>query len=138
MKKRMVYCILPVAALLLELLPYGAVCNFANPNGAPWRKTFSYFSLVPFGYANVSPFLTAVLTVGVLALLLVFLLTGKRPLLLWVKLLLSAGIVLSLCPLLLGVRFFSVVGALITASLLAALWECGRVDFEQLAAVPAP
>lgn len=121
MKKRMVYCILPVAALLLELLPCGAVCNFANPDGAPWRKTFSYFSLVPFGYANVGPFLTAVLTVGILALLAAFLLTGKRPLLLWVKLLLSAGIVLSLCPLLLGVHFFSVVGALITASLLAEL-----------------
>ena len=62
MRKRMVYCILPVAALVLELLPWGAVCNFANPNGAPWRRTFSYFSLIPFGYANVGPFLTGVLT----------------------------------------------------------------------------
>ncbi len=119
MRKRMVYCILPVAALVLELLPWGAVCNFANPNGAPWRRTFSYFSLIPFGYANVGPFLTGVLTVGALALLLVFLLTGKRPLLLWVKILLGVGVVLSLCPLLFGVRFFSAVGALITAALLA-------------------
>ena len=121
MQKRIAYCVLPMAALLLELLPWGAVCCFANPDGAPRRKTFSYFSLVPFGYANVGPFLTAVLTVGVLVLLVVFLLTGKRPILLWVKILLGIGVVLSLCPLLLGAQLFSVTGALITAALLLEL-----------------
>ena len=121
MQKRIAYCVLPMAALLLELLPWGAVCCFANPDGAPWRKTFSYFCLVPFGYANVGPFLTAVLTVGVLVLLAVFLLTGKRRILLWVKILLGIGVVMSLCPLLLGAHFFSVTGALITAALLAEL-----------------
>lgn len=49
MKKRFLYLIFPAVALILEILPFGAVCNFANPDGEPWRETFSYFSLTPFG-----------------------------------------------------------------------------------------
>ena len=56
MKKRLLYLILPLVTVILELLPYGAVCNFMNPEGDPWRETFSYFSLTPFGYANFAPF----------------------------------------------------------------------------------
>ena len=41
MKKRLTYLILPVVTLILEILPYGAVCQFANPEGAPWRETLA-------------------------------------------------------------------------------------------------
>lgn len=121
MKKRLLYLILPVVTLVLEILPYGAVCNFANPEGAPWRKTFSYFDLLPFGYANVAPLFTAVLTCVILALLLVYWVTAGPRLMTAIRVLLCVGIVLSLCPLLYGIRFFSVVGLLITVSLLAEL-----------------
>ena len=50
------------AALFLELLPWGAVLNFARPEGEPFRQTYSYFSLTPFGYANFTPLLTGLLT----------------------------------------------------------------------------
>ena len=121
MKKRLLYLILPVVTLVLEILPYGAVCNFANPEGEPWRKTFSYFDLLPFGYANVAPLFTAVLTCVILALLLVYWVTAGPRLMTAIRVLLCVGIVLSLCPLLYGIRFFSVVGLLITVSLLAEL-----------------
>lgn len=121
MKKRLSYLPFPVITLILELLPYGAVCNFANPNGAPWRKTYSYFNLIPYGYANFAPLITAVLTCIVLVLLFVFLLTGKHRIISVAKILLCVDTVLSLCPLLLGIHFFSVVGALITATLIAEL-----------------
>lgn len=121
MKKRLLYLILPIIAVVLELLPYGAVCNFANPEGEPWRKTFSYFDLTPFGYANFAPLLTAITTCAILALLLVYLFTGKHPLITVTRFLLCIGIVLSLCPLLYGVSFFSVVGILITVSLISEL-----------------
>lgn len=70
MKKvtRILLVIFPLAALILELLPNGVVLNFANPEGEPWRHTYSYFSLTPFGYANFGPFLTAILTCVLLAL----------------------------------------------------------------------
>ena len=119
MKRRLQYLILPVITVILEILPYGAVCNFGNPEGEPWRKTFSYFDMIPFGYANFAPLLTAITTCAILALLLVYLFADKHRMLSVAKRLLCVGTVLSLCPLLFGIRFFSVVGALITMSLVA-------------------
>lgn len=121
MKKRLLYLILPIVTLILEILPYGAICNFANPEGEPWRKTFSYFDLTPFGYANFAPFLTALATCIIFVLLLVYLFTDKPRIMAVTKVFLCIGAVVSLCPLLYGINFFSVVGALITASLIAEL-----------------
>ena len=121
MKKRLLYLILPIVTLILEILPYGAVCNFANPQGEPWRKTFSYFDLIPFGYANFAPLLTAITTCAILGLLLIYLFTDKHRMIKVTRVLLCIGTVLSLCPLLYGVSFFSVVGALISISLIAEL-----------------
>ncbi len=121
MKKKMLYLILPIITLILEILPYGAVCNFANPEGEPWRKTFSYFDLTPFGYANFAPFLTAIITCAVFVLLLVYLFTNTYTVMTIAKGLLCVGVVCSLCPLFYGISFFSVTGALITLSLIAEL-----------------
>ena len=121
MKRRALYLIFPIAALVLEILPYGAVLNFANPEGDSWRKTFSYFDLTPFGYANFAPFLTAIITCAILVFLLVYLFTGKAKMIAIAKTLLCVGVVLSLCPLLFGIHYFSIIGALITASLAAEL-----------------
>ena len=121
MKKKILYLILPIVTLILEILPYGAVCNFANPEGEPWRKTVSYFDLVPFGYANFAPFLTAIVTCVILILFVIYTFSDKQRLITVIKGFLCVGVVLSLCPLLYGVSYFSVVGALITATLLVEL-----------------
>lgn len=121
MKKRLLTLLFPAAALILELLPYGAVCNFANPEGESFRRTYSYFDMTPFGYANFAPLLTALLTCAVLLLLLLHAFLNKRSLLKTARLLLAVSVPLSLCPLLYGVRFFSVTGGAITACLLGAL-----------------
>ena len=121
MKKRLLYVLLPIVTLVLEMLPYGAVCNFANPEGEPFRKTFSYFDLTPFGYANFAPLITAVITCIVFLLIVIFCITGNP---MWAhkaRNILYVGAVFSLGPLVLGVRFFSIVGALITVSLVAEL-----------------
>lgn len=52
-----------IAALVLEVLPIGAVLVFAPGPGKTIRETFSYFDLTPFGYANFSPLPTGILTV---------------------------------------------------------------------------
>ena len=118
MTKRLPYLIALTAALILEILPYGAVCNFANPEGEPWRETFSYFDPLPFGYANFSPLLTAVTTFIALLLVLAFCLTGNRRIAKASLIATALGALLSLCPLLYGIRFFSLVGALISLSLM--------------------
>ncbi len=131
MKKRFLALVFPIITLFLEILPYGAVCNFANPEGEPWRETYSYFDLLPFGYANFAPFLTAITTCAVLVLLVIYLFAGNYGLIKAIRWMLCAGVVLSLCPLLLGIRFFSLVGALITASLIAELVLLFAVKFEK-------
>ena len=105
-----------LAALVLEILPYGAVCNFANPEGKPWRRTYSYFDMTPFGYANFAPFIVAILTCILIALLVISILAKKqmRKPLLYVSTISAA---LSLAPLLYGIEFFSIVGAFISIAL---------------------
>ena len=120
-KKRLLYLIFPVITIILEILPYGAVCNFANPEGEPWRSTYSYFSLTPFGYANFAPFLTALCTCAVFVLLSIYLFAANEALLRRTKIVNIVALALSLCPLLYGISYYSVVGGLITLSLLAEL-----------------
>ena len=120
-KKRLWLLVLPVLTLILEMMPWGAVCNFANPEGEPWRMTYSYFSLTPFGYANFSPFLTALATCAMCLLLLIYCFTAKEALLRRIKAVNGGALVLSLCPLLYGVSYYSVVGGLIAAFLAAEL-----------------
>ena len=122
MKKRWLYLILPLVTLVLEILPYGAVCNFANPEGEPFRKTFSYFDLTPFGYANFAPLITAVITCIVFLLVVIYCITGNPKWALKARNILCVCAVFSLGPLVLGVRFFSALGALITVSLIAELF----------------
>ena len=119
MKKRLYYLILPIITLVLELLPYGAVCNFANPEGEPLRKTFSYFSLTPFGYANFAPFITAVITCLIFVMLALFCAKGNNRLATLAKSTSYAAAVISLSPIAFGMSYFSFVAGLITLSLIA-------------------
>lgn len=116
MKKKLFMLCTTLTALVLEILPYGAVCNFANPEGKPWRRTYSYFDMTPFGYANFAPFIVAILTCILIALLVISILAKKqmRKPLLYVS---TISAVLSLAPLLYGIEFFSIVGAFISIAL---------------------
>lgn len=119
MKKRALYLILPVITLVLECLPFGAVCNFALDGGETVRKTYSYFDLLPFGYANFTPLLTAALSCALLVILAFFFVTGRGKWLAPAKTLCGIAAVLSLGPLLFGISYFSLVGVLITTTLAA-------------------
>ena len=116
MKKKLIMLCTTLIALVLEILPYGAVCNFANPEGDPWRRTYSYFDLTTFGYANFAPFIVALLTC-VLIILIVVSLVSKKEMKAPILAVSAIATVLSLAPLLYGIRFFSVVGALISVAL---------------------
>ena len=63
--------VFPALTIVLEALPLGAVCTFAPSPTERVRETFSYFSLIPFGYANFAPLITAILTVVILLLSLI-------------------------------------------------------------------
>ena len=121
MKKRFLYLVLPIITLILEVSPYGAVCIFASSPTDRIRETFSYFDLTPFGYANFAPFLTALITCLIFILLLIYWLKGNAVFAIKAKNILYVAAVMSLGPLVFGLSYFSVVGALITTCLIAEL-----------------
>lgn len=121
MKKKILYLIFPIITLILEILPFGAVCNFANPEGESIKNTYSYFDLTPYGYSNFAPFLTAIITCVILVLLIIYLFSSKEKMLAVIKIMLCVAIALSLCPLLLGLNYFSLIGGMISLSLVITL-----------------
>lgn len=118
MKKRLLYLILPIVTLILEILPYGAVCVFAPSPTERVKETFSYFDLTPFGYANFAPLFTGIITCIILLLLGIYCITGKTRLAIMAKNILYVCAVFSLGPLVLGFHFLPVVGVLITLCLI--------------------
>lgn len=119
MKKRLPYLIFPILALILELLPYGAVCIFAASPTNTVKKTFSYFSLTPFGYANFTPLITAVFTCLILVLLIYYCVTGNDRLARKVTTLVLIAAICSLGSLIFGIAYYSPVACFITLSLIA-------------------
>ena len=119
MKKKLIILCILLCTLVLEILPYGAVCNFANPEGPPDRTTYSYFSLTPYGYTNFAPLITAILTCVLLLIVLISIIFKKA---IGKKTAILAGIasLISLCPMLYGLDDYSIVGALISLCLIAA------------------
>ena len=124
--KKILLSVFCLTVFILELLPYGVVLNFANPEGEPWRRTYSYFSMMPFGYANFGPFITAILTCILLVLVAIYLLkprTGLNTAILNVSGFATAA---SLLPLIFGFDYITVIGVIITA-LLAGIFGCGFI-----------
>lgn len=127
MKKKIILLCTSLAALILEILPYGAVLNFANPDGEPWRKTYSYFSLTPYGYANFGPLITAILTCVLLVIIVLSLLLKKdwnKP----ISVISAIASLTSLAPLMFGLDNFSLVGAMISVCIIAA-FVLSRIKF---------
>ena len=127
MKKRIRILILPLIALILEILPYGAVCNFMLPSAdgtsvGRFRELYSYFDLTPFGYANFAPMITAVLTCVLVLLIVIYCFTGRPGLFNTIRTFVWICTAISLGPLVLGIRFYSVVGGLITMAFIAELF----------------
>lgn len=111
------------AALILEALPYGAVLNFAvapESGGGTNRRTFSYFSMMPFGYANFGPLLTALITVLLAVLVLISCFgENRRKLCSRIGVVSAAAVLFSIAPLMFGLSYYSVVGLIITLLLIA-------------------
>lgn len=110
---------LPVLAVILELLPFGAVLTFAPSPAETARETYSYFSMLPMGYGDVGPFFTAVLTCVILLVSVVSVWKKEEGLLTGLLALSVLALLTSLMPLAFGVDWFSAVGAMITVVIAA-------------------
>ncbi|MSC04961.1 hypothetical protein GKD11_15325 [Lactobacillus rhamnosus] len=113
--KKISLVVFPALTIVLEALPFGAVCIFATSPTERVKETFSYFSLIPFGYANFAPLITAILTVVILLLSLISLKKDSVFNALFVLSIITA--IISLMPLMYGLNNYSLVGAFITIAL---------------------
>ena len=127
MKKKIILLCILIAAIILEALPCGVVLRFANPEGDPYRETYSYFSLTPYGYANVFPLITAILTCALLLWVIISIIF-KKELRIKTAILAGTAALISLCPLLFMPDEFTAVGAGISLCLIAATAVCFHQD----------
>lgn len=118
--KTILALVFSLAALVLEILPYGAVLKFAVDEGEETKRVFfSYFDMTVYGYGVVFPLLTGILTVLLVVLIAVSLLKqtvtpGKTFLIS-----LSATALSVFSPVIYGLDYLSPVGVCITLCLLA-------------------
>ncbi len=71
MVKKGISILCMLIAIILMATPYGIAMTFAPGPTERVTKYFSYFSLMPFGYGNWFPIITALLSIVVFFLLLV-------------------------------------------------------------------
>ena len=123
MKKRLIYVIFPAIAVILELLPYGSVLNFGRQatDGSIgyFRETYSYFDLMPFGYGHFGCLITAIMTCILLVLGVLYFFKGWKGLRNGLSILSLIAFIISLSPFVLGINFVSIVGILISLTLIA-------------------
>ena len=117
-KRKIAMTVLSVLTVILEILPYGAVCVFSD-GVTEYRETYSYFDLRPFGYANFSPLITAVLSCVILVLCIILCFRKSKKLNKALATLSGLAAVISFVPFLMGLgfRFYGVCAAAITALL---------------------
>ena len=114
---RYIIQIIPIIIIILEALPYGAICIFAPNPTERVRKMFSYFNLIPFGYANFAPLITAVLTCILLVVVLIASYKNDSINMTNVFILSFVTTIISLLPITLGFEYYSTIGIIITICL---------------------
>ena len=122
--KRIALLVLPLTALILELLPSGVVLRFANPEGEPWVRTYCHFDLTPFGYANFGPLITAVLTCILLLLVVIYLIKPRKGLNTAIMNVSGFGALAAFAPVMFGLEYLTVIGIVVGLLLAATFGAC--------------
>ncbi len=124
--KKILLLAICVVIIILESLPFGAVLRFATPpstddltyNVHQPEQFFSYFDPITYGYANFGPLITAILTVVLLALLILYCIKSRG--LIAIRIISALAALTSLLPLIMfGTSYFTIIGGCITALLIA-------------------
>lgn len=71
-KRKLILTVTFAVAVVLELLPFGVICNFSDGEQMVLRR-FSYFSMLPYAYGCMLPLVAAILSVAALVLSIVYL-----------------------------------------------------------------
>lgn len=120
-KRKLILTVTFAVAVVLELLPFGVMCNFSDGEQTVLRR-FSCFSMVPYAYGCMLPLVTAILSVAALILSVVYLTpksAGRRAVPWIIVAVAAAASLASVLHILLRWEWRTLPGALIAAVLVA-------------------
>lgn len=120
-KRKLILTFTFAVAVVLELLPFGVMCNFSDGEQTVLRR-FSYFSMVPYAYGCMLPLVAAILSVAALVLSVVYLtpkIAGRRAVPWIIVAVAAASSLASVLHMLLRWEWRTLPGALIAAVLVA-------------------
>lgn len=126
-KGKVCLIIFPLAAIALELLPFGVTMDFASSPVETVTHTYSYFSMMPFGYGNFFPLITAVLSCIVFVCSVMAAAWKSRRVCRVLSILSAFVLVISFMAFMVGLKNFSFVGGGITVSLALEFWVSGDI-----------
>ncbi len=118
MKKKITFICMSAVAIILEILPFGAVCAFTDGFEDVY-KTYSYFSLTPFGEGVYGPFIAAIASCVVLVLSIAYYFKTKKGIETAIAFISLIAMLASVTPLFYGIEYFTVIGSFVSAILLA-------------------
>ena len=120
-KRKLILTFTFAVAVVLELLPFGVMCNFSDGEQTVLSR-FSYFSMVPYAYGCMLPLVAAILSVAALVLSIVYLkpkIAGRRAVPWIIVAVAAAASLASVLHILLRWEWRTLPGALIAAVLVA-------------------
>ena len=119
-KKPFVLLAITVMILILEIIPYGAILEFAHMSPeltlGYYEEHFSYFYPIMYGYGHFGPLLTAVLTCLLVVVTVISVFLENRAVRIALRVMSVLTLLCSLTPMLTGC--YSPVGMTISALLL--------------------
>ena len=119
-KKSFILLAITISILILELLPYGAVLEFAHMSPeltlGYYEEHFSYFDPMVYGHGHFGPLLTAVLTCMLAVITVIAVFFENRAVRIALRVVSVLTLLFSLTPMLTGC--YSPVGMVISVLLL--------------------
>lgn len=109
-----------IVILVLELLPYGIVLEFAHMSPdlsiSYYEQHFSYFDLIVYGYGNIGALFTAILTCILIVITVIYCLVKNSKIKIAINILSFVAFLTSVTPVI--VDCYTILGGAITLLLL--------------------
>jgi len=123
-----------IVILVLELLPYGIILEFAHMSPdftvSYYEQHFSYFDLIVYGYGNVGALFTAIQTCVLLVISAIYCFVKNSKMKMAINILSLVAFLTSLSPLL--VDCYTILGGIISLLLLLFIISLKKVANEKI------
>ncbi len=128
MYKRIINIVLSVIVIFVELLPNGVVLIFATSPTERVREVYSYFSLIPFGYGNIFPIITAILSIIILIISIIYFIYENNYIIKIIFFTLIVSFIISILTIVQGINYLTFNGIVILILLFIQIMCNWKID----------